>query len=767
MASLRFWAIATLACIVTIGAVLPQHRQVSVVSAAEQPQMVGTFVLPKSNASTDAAGKFPRIARSGNDAIHVAANPSERALYWTKPATALSASDPLELGAVNGKTDYPTAAVAATQNGTVYYVWISQRSGVYIRRKQPGGQFESSVKLHSTGNFISGVDVAVTGNGAIFVAWNEASLYRYKTSTNGGSGWSGLGDVSSKTPLSRIRLAGGSGDSMMASFGSNNGHVYASIWNGGGFDTADLTPNKSSNDFFADATCTIKPNGKIYVAFRNAPKDPSKGGLFYIERQANGTWGGISNLVSGEINGPPGVAADTGNNLHIFWLSNTSGKWDMWYAFQPSEGEWQQAIKTPGTEYLANVSATATVSDKSYGHAVAERFSGSSTTTRYVLIASSGAGSISAQPVINSGNPTVNGSKVPVSFTDVSGNPTQIRWRWGAAPTDAANDSNGWQPFANTLSIAVPSNAAGTCQSLVLFTQVRNSGAVQTTATSDSVLYDTAVQANIQVTNPFLAGLPTTFSQTVQDTYNGTSDGAYNGDPDYTRMPQFFLGIYNNNDCSGLSGFAVPASNTSEAIINGTYQNKLTLAQGSIPNAGSKVTINVVTTDKLGNISIVPKEIIYDPANTAQSGTPNTAGLPVLNSNTAPSVNSANSIIRTLTFQNVDVDDTTYGKFENLPAGSQFWGVWIANSRTPVTNPNSSSLQWFPVEVPNPRPNFSVSWNLFNGIAPASRVAGTYYIYVKFLDGAGNATVGTLPAVQVNLTQGFSIPKIFLPEIRK
>lgn len=63
------------------------------------------------------------------------------------------------------------------------------------------------------------------------------------------------------------------------------------------------------------------------------------------------------------------------------------------------------------------------------------------------------------------------------------------------------------------------------------------------------------------------------------------------------------------------------------------------------------------------------------------------------------------------------------------------------------------------------RPNFSVSWNLFNGIAPASRVAGTYYIYVKFLDGAGNATVGTLPAVQVNLTQGFSVPKIFLPEI--
>ena len=43
----------------------------------------------------------------------------------------------------------------------------------------------------------------------------------------------------------------------------------------------------------------------------------------------------------------------------------------------------------------------------------------------------------------------------------------------------------------------------------------------------------------------------------------------------------------------------------------------------------------------------------------------------------------------------------------------------------------------------------------------------TYYIYVKFLDGAGNATVGTLPARQVNLAQGYSVPKIFLPEIRK
>lgn len=113
--------------------------------------------------------------------------------------------------------------------------------------------------------------------------------------------------------------------------------------------------------------------------------------------------------------------------------------------------------------------------------------------------------------------------------------------------------------------------------------------------------------------------------------------------PTIRHMPQFFLGIYNNNDCSGLSGYAVPVSNASGSISNGTYQNKLTLRSGQHPERRQQGNDQRGSDHKLGNITIVPKQLIYDPANTAQSGTPNTAGLPVLNSNTAPSVNSANS----------------------------------------------------------------------------------------------------------------------------
>lgn len=389
-------------------------------------------------------------------------------------------------------------------------------------------------------------------------------------------------------------------------------------------------------------------------------------------------------------------------------------------------------------------------------------------TTKYQIYYSTysvGPSAPTAQPVINT--PTTKGPSVSVSFTNVGGGANQIRWKWGAAPTDTANDSNGWQTFTNPTSIALPTvTSTGSCQNLVLYTQVRNASVVQNGASSVSVKYDGAAQANVIVSNPYLNGLPATFTQRVQDTYNTATDGAYNGNPNYTRVPQFYLAINNNNDCSGLTSFLIPATNTSGSLTTGSYVKIISMPQGSFPNPGTKVRIDVVVSDGIGNITSYPKDIIYDPANTAQSGTPNTDGLPTYKGGSA-TVSTDNSILRTLTFQNVSVNDTVYGQFENLPAGSQFWGVWIANSTTPVNNPNSSGLQWFPVEVRNPSSNFTVSWNLFNGIAPANRKPGTYYIYIKFLDGAGNATVGTVPAVQATLAQGYKVPTLYLPHVRK
>src|SRR5581483_1202335 len=194
-----------------------------------------------------------------------------------------------------------------------------------------------------------------------------------------------------------------------------------------------------------------------------------------------------------------------------------------------------------------------------------------------------------------------------------------------------------------------------------------------------SIRFDNAVQANVRIVNPFLAGLPQTFAQ-VSDVGVSDSDGAYDGDPSYTRIPQFFLSISDAGDCSGLDSFSVPASNFGADITGGQYQNKITLPQAANTTPGSTQTIGVTVLDGASNLGNFTAQLTYDPANTDTTGnTPNTNGLPVLNSGSV-SADNANSIVRTLSFSNVNVTDNVYGIKENLPSGRQFWGVWIANS---------------------------------------------------------------------------------------
>ena len=96
-----------------------------------------------------------------------------------------------------------------------------------------------------------------------------------------------------------------------------------------------------------------------------------------------------------------------------------------------------------------------------------------------------------------------------------------------------------------------------------MYTQVKDGTAIETTAKSAKVTFDGKVQATIRITNPYLAGLPQVYSIGVADNSTTPSDGAYDGDPNYTRIPQFFLGIYDAGDCSGLGNFTVPASHIS------------------------------------------------------------------------------------------------------------------------------------------------------------------------------------------------------------
>ena len=181
-------------------------------------------------------------------------------------------------------------------------------------------------------------------------------------------------------------------------------------------------------------------------------------------------------------------------------------------------------------------------------------------------------------------------------------------------------------------------------------------------------------------------------------------------------------------------------------------------------------TISVEVKDTLGNAQTYSSTLIYDPANTDPTGThTNTLGLPVLASGGSVTANNANSIIRSLSFQGIRVNDNLYGKQTNLPqlsADKQFWGMLIANTTSPTATADDPGLKWYPVRVPEPNSSFTVTWDLFAGLnypyADLRNKPGAYYVFVRFLDGAGNASTRSIKATAI-LTDGYDIPTLWLP----
>jgi hypothetical protein len=72
------------------------------------------------------------------------------------------------------------------------------------------------------------------------------------------------------------------------------------------------------------------------------------------------------------------------------------------------------------------------------------------------------------------------------------------------------------------------------------------------------------------------------------------------------------------------------------------------------------------------------------------------------------------------------------------------------------------------VRVATPNTSFTVQWNLFSGLnyGGDATKTGDYFVYIRFLDGAGNPSADLLK-VRATLQPGYSIPKVHLPLVRR
>jgi hypothetical protein len=749
------WMIATVSCVAILAtsfAAAPVQAQ-----TANDLRLITEFVVPDSNLT-----KFPFVA-TRDGFVYVGSNAGRRAAkVWRKPDSALSFTDPVQIGIAEGQPDYSTVAVAGARNGDVYAAWINQpEKRIYVRRRAADGSWDPARIAVSGSPFPVQIAVGVASDSnTVFVVWRDPDQpAKYAYSPDRGLNWTPTNNLGNfKAYSSPLSVATGPTGQVGVAWTGDTGNslqIFVALWNGSAFSIERVT---NLDAIYADASLSFAPNGTPYVAYRRDGE--SSGAVFYAERQPDGRWP-PSRLAGGsKVEGTVSVNADDQGNLHFNWLARPGGPSRAFYAFRDVTGEFVGPIASNTAGALFNSRAAASVSDAVYSHMVMEQFSGGTSFVRYSLFQAPGI-VFGAQPELSLGGATPRGAEdtILVNFL----NPrrvtatAQVRWRWGQPPTDAANDSNGWQPYASPLRIRVPQSIVNdtSCQPSTLYTQLRDpgTGLIEERPKQASIVVDRLVEATVAARNPFLAPSNTATAGTAVEL--AAIAGASIGDPTYTRVPLVYLEIASdaNGDCSGLKSVGIGRSDTTIETVYQIDNNRfsgfvplpgmLTLQNGPVP-----VTMQVI--DGVGNRRNFTYTFIFDEAKPVLSATaPGTI---------TPTANPTGDLLQTLQFTNISVADDTY-------PGRGFWGVMIANSRTQVDDPLSANLDWTELRAPGSSGTFRIDgWSLATGL-PASQVtAGQYYVYVRFFDGAGNVSDGY---IEVPVTSQAQRPTTHLPLVRR
>lgn len=710
-------------------------------------------VIFQANVPGISLNKYPDIATAGRT-VHIASN-SQRlnAVYVQKGDNAQTFSTPEVLGAAPGQADFSPATIATGGDGSVHFAWLDQTTRRISYRSRPNnGPWGPTRTVTTSSGFPASVNIGVASDGAIFVSWRVADApFRVRRSTNGGQTWSNDFVLGNRAGVNFGYIATGPSGQTAVTFTSAEGdllQIFVALWTGSGFNIQRVTP---LNGFYADPSATYDAAGNLTIGLRGIEDGPTSG-VWVATPQSGDQWQ-VTRLASGNIKDMVNLQADTQNNLHLVWISDVSGENALFYSFRPSGGEFTAPIRAPSSGgAIFNSRMAPNIGDEAYAHAVSELFAGSGSNLRYFLLAARSLPPVGAQPVIEDGEEiSEKEPAVAVRFDNVQGAPTQIRWNWDSAPTDADNDSSGWVPFTNPMTIPLPESilANTPCSAEKLFTQVREADNDTSPVQSDDIVIDTGISGAITIGNPYSrkAGEFTPARATLGDV--GTS-GASDGDPGYTRDPIFYVELRGVNECSGLKDLAAGRSATTTprafGVSNEVFANVLPYP-GRMADGSNELLVRV--SDKAGNIADYPRTLILDRAK------------PVLGTggSLAATANPKATILTKLTVTGASVTDNAY-------PGRAFWGIWVANSRTQVANPATDpSLFWVPMQAPGTGGSFEINnWSLATGLGGTIQ-PGTYHIYVRFLDGAGNATDGHLTA-SVTLAE-VTRPKVSLPAVRR
>lgn len=682
------------------------------------------FQIPLIRVQGASQVKFPEVAGFAN-VVSIAGNTDRtQAFFWEKAATSTGIAGPRDLGTAGGQADFATASTTYGADGSLYYVWSDfDAKRINIRVRKPGQDFGPTVLVTGASGFPSDPNVGVADTPAgriVLVVWREANgELRYRFSQTDGATWSGTGtvDLGSFPEFSVYGRNGALAVGYTRPGGSQgNLQAYVKFWNGNGFfERERISPDRAGG--FAEPTIAREASGRYIAVYRGIDRNANFG-TYIAARNPDGTWNNsapFGRIDRGDI-GSTWVDIDPQGNWHLFWSGTPLGRpLNVYYARRNADQTFTPVIASGGSAAggVYNVDGALTTTDNTYAHAVYERFEGDFSRLGYSMVTSPGSLPGADAIQIEEGAAFTNKPSVRVDFVGLRNTPTQVRYRWGAAP----GPGDPLVPFVSPLSVPLPAiEDVAACPALTLYTQLVNAAGAQIGANSDTVRVDRLAQA----------------SASIAATVPGP-------DPAFTRSTGATVTVRDEGECAGLSSAVVSGGVTQVTIpLNGQTAGS---ANKTLTSGDGTKTITAVVSDVLGNSREIPLTLTLD--------------------TTAPDVSDAGS-----------VDISAGGDFSGIVdvelsgvsvSEPNLYGVQVTTRYTPAGGSAvSGTPQIIPASLSGGRLSFSYS--VASGLPAGTARAGSYQLTVRLIDKAGNVAAESSSG-SVTFSQAPAFPRLYLPSL--
>jgi hypothetical protein len=255
------------------------------------------------------------------------------ALYFGQNVTIINSTNP---------TPFFSRQLAATENGTVYVVWVDKNNIYFTSSQDYGTKFGTPILLSNPNKLSSSPQIAASENGSVYVLWidknstNEKNDLIFTRSNNSGKSFHEIMTLSRQNEplLSPLLAATKNGSVYVVWVDKNNIYFTSSQDYGTKFGTPILLSNP--NKLSSSPQIAASENGGVYVVWvdnNNATIQQNivlrgsndYGKSFHNEEKIN--------KKSDVISLSPQIAATENGNVYVIWVwvdkNSTNGNTDI------------------------------------------------------------------------------------------------------------------------------------------------------------------------------------------------------------------------------------------------------------------------------------------------------------------------------------------------------------------------------------------------------------------------------------------------------